>query len=295
MLVSAEERQFSRMTCSSEPRLVELRKHGLYVFRFFKAGCSYFVLVDDLLPTRDLPNGRPVPVFARCQNPNLFWISLAEKAYAKLHGRYFALEGGCTDEALEDFVGSPVENCFIDTGMTHEQLFTEAMKVLASNHAVLGLKIDLEMFKTDMKKEDQLKYSRKPLGMSEAQCEKHYNKARSMGLVPFHTYSVLDVRTIQDASGNPVSLIRMQNPWANGPEWQGPCCDSDKDFWTLTVKDRFNDLEEGVQDDRFKHQWFLDDGIFCMRVQDVLEYFTVVVAQRDYPENFFGVEYDQQW
>jgi len=32
-----------------------------------------------------------------------------------------------------------------------------------------------------------------------------------------------------------------------------------------------------------------------MRVQDVLEYFTVVVAQRDYPENFFGVEYDQQW
>jgi calpain, invertebrate len=53
-------------------------------------------------------------MFARCKNPNLFWISLIEKAYAKLHGRYWALNGGTTDEALEDFLGTSVENCFID-------------------------------------------------------------------------------------------------------------------------------------------------------------------------------------
>ena len=63
----------------------------MYVFRFFKAGTPIFVIIDDLIPTTDLANGRPVPLFARCVNPNLFWISLIEKAYAKLHGRYFAL------------------------------------------------------------------------------------------------------------------------------------------------------------------------------------------------------------
>lgn len=67
-----------------------------------------------MIPTQELDNGKPVPLFARCVNPNLFWISLIEKAYAKLHGRYYALQGGTTDEALEDLLGSSVENCFID-------------------------------------------------------------------------------------------------------------------------------------------------------------------------------------
>ena len=63
----------------------------MYVFRFFKAGTPIFVIIDDLIPTDELANGKPVPTFSKCVNPNLFWISLIEKAFAKLHGRYFAL------------------------------------------------------------------------------------------------------------------------------------------------------------------------------------------------------------
>jgi hypothetical protein len=114
-----------------------------------------------------------MPIFAKCANPNLFWISLIEKAYAKLHGRYFGLEGGCTDEALEDFVGSQVENCFIETGMTRVDQFVTAVDTLARNHAVVGLKIDMEMFKCTIKPEERHIYARsgKDLGMTEAQCE----------------------------------------------------------------------------------------------------------------------------
>ena len=46
---------------------------------------------------------------------------------------------------------------------------------------------------------------------------------------------------------------------------------------------------------RFLHAWNLDDGIFTMRVEDFLDYFTSIVVCRDWSEQFFGVEYEQPW
>ena len=107
----------------------------------------HFVIIDDRIPTQEMPNGKEVPYFARCSNPHLFWISLVEKAYAKLHGRYFALDGGSTDEALEDLLGLPVENCFVGTPdtMTEKTTFFNAVKALCFNHCVVGCKIDHEL------------------------------------------------------------------------------------------------------------------------------------------------------
>ena len=46
---------------------------------------------------------------------------------------------------------------------------------------------------------------------------------------------------------------------------------------------------------RFMHAWKQNDGIFCMRVEDFLEYFTQIVVCRDFTGQFHGVEYDQPW
>jgi len=67
------------------------------------------VIIDDRLPCLKDGNAQPYPMFARCQNQNLFWVSLIEKAYAKLHSRYFALQGGSTIEALHDLTGMLIE------------------------------------------------------------------------------------------------------------------------------------------------------------------------------------------
>ena len=107
-------------------------------------------------------------------------------------------------------------------------------------------------------------------------------------------YSVLDVRVVKNSQDKQVTLIRLQNPWADAPEWNGRCSDKDDAFWTQEVKSSFNlkDASQNDSDSRFKHFWYQDDGIFCMMVEDVLEYFTQIVACRDYPENYFAVEYD---
>lgn len=49
------------------------------------------MIIDDRLPCVLDGNKNVIPFFARCENRNLFWVSLIEKAYAKLHGRYYAL------------------------------------------------------------------------------------------------------------------------------------------------------------------------------------------------------------
>jgi calpain len=66
---------------------------GYYQLRFFKDGQWRLVEIDDRLPCSD--SGL---FYASCKDPTEFWVPLVEKAYAKLHGSYDALEAGGTNE-----------------------------------------------------------------------------------------------------------------------------------------------------------------------------------------------------
>jgi hypothetical protein len=64
-------------------------------------------------------------------------------------------------------------------------------------------------------------------------------------------------------------------------------------FWTPDVKAQFNSQnqrEEGdVISDRFIHKWYADDGIFAMRIEDFLTYFSQLTVCRDFPTHCYGV------
>lgn len=69
------------------------------------------VVVDDWLPCES----RGKPAFATSKKMNELWVSLLEKAYAKLHGSFEALEGGVVQDALVDLTGGAGEEIDMTT------------------------------------------------------------------------------------------------------------------------------------------------------------------------------------
>ena len=188
-MVAVEPQTFKMVNCLDIGTFLEFQKYGLYIFKFKKQGQSVFVIIDDQLPCIKDANGAPIPFFARCQNRNLFWVSLIEKAYAKLHQRYWALSGGSTAEALHDLTGMAIEQCFMDSGdqMTNPKNLFHCLKVLTSDGCLVGARVDYEMFSA----------------MKDSTKKKFYSEAEGLGIHRRYMYSILDVREImaQDEGG----------------------------------------------------------------------------------------------
>jgi len=58
------------------------------------------ITVDDRLPV----NAQSSLIFGHCKDKDEMWVPIIEKAYAKLHGYYEAIESGSIS-ALMDFTG----------------------------------------------------------------------------------------------------------------------------------------------------------------------------------------------
>ena len=76
------------------------------------------VIVDDRLPQKR--NGY---VYARCSDPDEFWVALIEKAFAKLHGCYEAIEGGMPIESMVDLTGGLAERYELNDPKMHPTLY----------------------------------------------------------------------------------------------------------------------------------------------------------------------------
>ena len=64
------------------------------------------------------------------------------------------------------------------------------------------------------------------------------------------------------------------------------------------MKKKFNQLDQldGYTDnERYIHRWNINDGIFCIKIEDFVEMFNMVIVSRDFPNTYFGIQYDHQW
>ena len=85
--------------------------------------------VDDLLPVDQ--NGKLIFASSSNKDTNEYWVAMCEKAFAKLHGCYESLSGGCVLEALTSLTGVPQQLFSIPPAPS--AYFSELTNLLANN------------------------------------------------------------------------------------------------------------------------------------------------------------------
>ncbi|KAG0136169.1 large subunit of cytosolic Ca2+-dependent cysteine protease [Tuber indicum] len=145
--------------------------------------------------------------FAKCEDKNETWLPLLEKAYAKAHGDYGAIEGGWTGEAVEDLTGGVTSEVYTCDVLDKDRFWNEEL-VLSNKDFLFAAGL---------------------LG--------NVAEERS-GIMSGHAYSVLKAREVK---GKRFVLIR--NPWGR-TEWNGPWSDGSKEWtseWMTLLEHRFGD------------------------------------------------------
>ncbi|GBG28818.1 Calpain-15 [Hondaea fermentalgiana] len=158
---------------------------GPYFVRLFIDGRWQGIAVDDQFPCwpvnekgRQRKPGEVNPNFNLSfakPTRNLLWVPLVEKAYAKAHGSYQAIQGGWVAEGLFDLTGCPTETFRIGS-MAGEELFQLLLSFNAANF-LMG-----------------------------ASC---FSPGKGSGLVGGHAYGILDVRLTHRRVGQQPRITSM--------------------------------------------------------------------------------------
>ena len=177
-------------------------KEHVYGVYFFINGVWELVLVDDYFPY--VGSGFKQFAFASSQG-NEIWVSLMEKAWAKINGCYAKI--GCG-------------------GLPHE-VFDVLTECYSEQVSVNKTKAD-EIW-------NKMIYSRdKGYVMTAGTSGDVTNlDIEEVGLSPGHAYTVLGVHELQGPRGLE-KVVRLRNPWGNG-EWNGSWSDSSSK-WTSETK-----------------------------------------------------------
>ena len=147
--------------------------------------------------------------FAQCSSENETWLPLLEKAFAKAHGDYSAIEGGYTGEAIEDLTGGVTTELFTTDLLDKEHFWNEElMKV--NKEFLFGCATG----RFDTWQGNQPSKDRK-------------------GIVSMHAYSIIEA---VETHGQ--RLLKLRNPWGK-TEWEGAWSDGSPE-WTPEWMERLN-------------------------------------------------------
>lgn len=210
----------------------DVNSKGVYLVRFCKDGSWTTVIIDDFFATHLGSTARHAQL----------WVSLIEKAYAKLHGSYAALEGGDSADALRDLTGAPCESIdFREADFDSEQTFLVVMNGHESGWPMtchVGVSIA-----------ERAAYER-------------------IGLAQGHAYSLLAV-------DEDLLILNIRNPWGlKGQEtkWKGDWSE-DSPLWTPAIRKRLRSRGESHGGNK---------GAFWMSWEDFILYFSGVTICKYY-------------
>ncbi|KAL3476215.1 hypothetical protein BJX99DRAFT_146121 [Aspergillus californicus] len=150
--------------------------------------------------------------FAQCVDENETWLPLLEKAYAKAHGDYSAIEGGFVGEAIEDLTGGVTTDVLTSNILDKDRFWNEEL-MQVNKEFLFGCGTGL--FSNWLSP----KYSGPPRDRK--------------GISENHSYSIMDAKEIDG-----VRLLKLRNPWGK-KEWSGPWSDGSEQ-WTAQWMEKLN-------------------------------------------------------
>ncbi|KAI9338690.1 hypothetical protein DFJ73DRAFT_847482 [Zopfochytrium polystomum] len=223
---------------------------GIFLFRFFRFGEWVDVVIDDYLPC----TAQGELVYSRSRNPQEFWVSLLEKAYAKLNGCYEALEYCSPTSAFVDLSGN-----------VPEQIDLRSPEAMAE-FKEFSL---FDMMLKEMKRETLMSCSMQPTA------ELANGGENELGLIYGYSYAITNVVRVNLRMSNmrrrTVCLIKLHNPWVEygGGKYTGAWGEW-SDEWQLVTKRELQRLNLAAD----------NDEAFFMSMEDFLKHFTMLTVCR---------------
>jgi hypothetical protein len=145
--------------------------------------------------------------FAQCSDANETWLPLLEKAYAKAHGDYSAIDGGFVGEGIEDLTGGVTSEVFATDILDKDKFWREEL---------------LNVNKTFL--------------FGCGQMNGRYGERK--GIQEKHAYSIMEAREIDGQR-----LLKLRNPWGR-TEWTGRWSDGSEEWtpeWMRRLNHKFGD------------------------------------------------------
>ena len=203
---------------------------GYYELCLFIDDKEQIIIVDDYLPVK---KGTKQLAFASSKK-NEIWISLLEKAWAKVNGGYAKIVEGTPMEAFEFLTG--FGSLIYDTeGKDNDDLNEYKIEIVNQLQ-----NCDIEKTIISCTISTTTDVSR-------------------VGLISGYPYNLLGIYQIVDKIGNKEYLFRLRNPWSKG-EWNGDWSDK-SNLWDDNSKSKVKYLDK-------------EDGMFYMSDNDFFKYFT---------------------
>eukprot|EP00760_Papus_ankaliazontas_P034359 PhM_4_TR7147/c0_g2_i1/m.22191/K08582/CAPN15; calpain-15 len=242
------------------------RNCGAYHVCFNKHGWYEDVVVDDYLPLKG-----KAPAFARNrEEPNELWVSIVEKAYAKIHGSYAAIVGGDALQGMQDLTGCPTIRLEKEWHSARDQSDSDKASQLFAQLVAFDESDCLIALSTPGVDE----HNNNETKVNGAELKRKYDAA---GLGMGHAYTVLQCKHFPQQR---LRLLQIRNPWGNEVEWTGKWGDSDATSW-----DKVPSVARQCGYVKAR------DGTFWMSFEDAMEYFDscgvcYMMSEVKYPHEF---------
>ena len=206
---------------------------GTYLCNVYIHGIETSIVIDDYFPTIDVPGYEQILAFANI-NPSTgsIWPILLEKAWAKCNLSYEDIIKGNSGDAFEFLTPAPVDTFFHDK-IESKRLF--------------------KIIRDSLEKESIVVCDITETG------DGNLDLLGKMGLIPNHSYNVIDTRLLKHPNGNEIKLLKIKNIYGTN-KWLGDWSDGSHKWNEEFIKKCGMDKKE--------------KGIFWMAFDDYIRFYT---------------------